>query len=654
MKGPATTGELSCRDIAFVKTRMLTSNRNTEPETGFPPEQCRQMLRRRVRPAHHRRVPRSISLAAATFSLLGFLLVLLGPTRCPAQEVTAWVDKNKATLEDQIVLTVSISGYHHYDADPQLPALPDFEVTEGGSSSRTEIVNGRFRSSREYTFLLTPKREGEFTVGPVVVQSRGRSYQSQPIQVKILPADVQEGESLPAYVTQEVDVHDPYVRQQVVYTFRFFHKNEVLDARWEPPSFQGFWVEDLGREKSYETIQGGERYSVTEIKKALFPTSEGTSEIPPSTLACKIVVRGALGSRSLFEDDFFSSPLLGRTAQAANKTLRTKPIRLEVRPLPADGRPETFQGLVGSFDIEARVSELELHTGDSTTLTVTVSGAGDLRDLVSFPPEEIAGFKVYPDKPSLDLKAEGDLVRSSRVFKKALVPLQEGPLQIPALELVYFDPQRGAYRSTATAPVAVMVAKGEQPDSVHLVQSPGAPGTKSSIQVLGRDILPIHTGLAGADTQVPHGAALLLYLSAFLLPPFAYLATYVVKRRKRMLAGDPLLVRKKAAKKKADGELKRAKKFKDGNEPEFYRQLGRTIKSLVGDKLSLSALAYTQAEIGRCLEEHGLKEDVVQRVQQFLQELEYCQYASSQVEPARRESLLHTAKELVNILDRRL
>jgi hypothetical protein len=217
-------------------------------------------------------------------ALLAVVLVAGAAERASALEVRAWVDKTEATLEDQIFLTVSVSGVRRLPGEPVLPALPEFSVTRGGTSSSTEIVNGSIRTSVEVTYLLAPRRVGTCTIGPVRIEIKGRTFESQPLSVKILPAEA-SAESRPmAFVTQQVDTDSPFAHQQIVYTFRFFRSVQSVEAQWEPPSFQGFWVEDLGKESQYEKIIGGQRYAVTELKKALYPLSEGENRGNPARL----------------------------------------------------------------------------------------------------------------------------------------------------------------------------------------------------------------------------------------------------------------------------------------------------------------------------------------------------------------------------------
>jgi hypothetical protein len=424
------------------------------------------------------------------------LLVAGTAAESGALEVSAWVDKTEATLEDQIFLTVSISGQRRLPSDPILPPLPDFSVTKGGSSSQTRIVNGSISTSVEATYLLVPRRAGSFTIGPVRIEKKGRTYQSQPISVKILPAASSTEERPMAFVTQDVDVRDPYVHQQIVYTFRFLRRVQSAEAQWDPPTFQGFWVEDLGKERQYEKVLNGQRYAVTELKKALYPLSEGPGKIGETRLTCKLVVERGGGQRGM--DSFFGSSFFGGGAQTITKNLGAKPIPLDIRPLPEEGRPEAFEGLVGSFVVQAETGQNRLRVGDSTTLTVTVTGNGNLRDLVELSPANIPGFKVYPDKPSFQVDIQGDTLHGTKVFKKALVPIEHGTLEVPPQEVPYFDPEKGSYQIASTAPIRLTVEENGEKEPLHLVTAGGLPGSKSSIKILGKDILPIHTGLAGA------------------------------------------------------------------------------------------------------------------------------------------------------------
>jgi len=581
------------------------------------------------------------------------LLVAGAAAESGAFEVRAWVDKTEATLEDHIFLTVSISGQRRLPSDPILPPLPDFSVTKGGSSSQTRIVNGSIHTSVEATYLLAPRRAGSFTIGPVRIEKKGRTYQSQPISVKILPAASSTEARPMAFVTQHVDVRDPYVHQQIVYTFRFLRRVRSVEAQWDPPSFQGFWVEDIGKERQYEKVLNGQRYAVTELKKALYPLSEGPAEIGETLLACQLVVPRTGTLRGM--DGFFGSSFFGSRAPTITKNLRAEPIPLDIRPLPEAERPEAFEGLVGSFVVRAETGQNRLRVGDSTTLTVTVTGNGNLRDLVELSPEDMPGFKVYPDKPSFQVDIRGDTLDGTMLLKKALVPLKAGTLEIPPQEVPYFDPEKGSYQIAGTAPIMLTVEEGGEKEPLHLVTSAALPGSKSSIKILGKDILPIHTGLAGARRQAPSGTSLYATLASLLLPPCIFLACYGRKRRQERLETDRHIVRRKGARKKANRLLREAKRrVRQPEDKEYFGELSRSLKGLVGDKLNLNTLACTPVEIERCLLDQRIGEEEAQGTREFLEELEYDQYVSTRLEAGEREARYKKAQKLLAQMDKRL
>ena len=122
------------------------------------------------------------------------------------------------------------------------------------------------------------------------------------------------------------------------------------------------------------------------------------------------------------------------------KVLRTPMIELDVRPLPP--APQTFSGLVGDFDISARVNKGELKVGESATLRLEVAGTGNV-GMISEPRlPPLPYLKVYDDRPGSAIDRSGRLLKGSKSYRKALVPLEPGELTIPALTLTFFDPER--------------------------------------------------------------------------------------------------------------------------------------------------------------------------------------------------------------------
>jgi DNA-dependent RNA polymerase auxiliary subunit epsilon len=602
---------------------------------------------------------RSRACASSAWLLALFVVLLRALPADAAVGLEATVDKTEASLEDQIRLNVSISGVRGLDEPPRLPPLPDFLVQEGGTSTRTEIVNGRISSSVDFSYTLTPRRPGRFTIGPVTVTVKGETYQSDPIAITIHPpekASPDKERTSSAYVTQEVDIPEPYVNQQVIYTFRFFTRLQTVEAHLQAPSFQGFWVEDLGKERQYTRVINGIQYSVTEIKKALFPSKPGPAAVEESLLTCTFLAprKRARGFDSPFDDSFFAGPLFGMQ-ETVTKTLRADPLTLTVRPLPAEGRPENFQGLVGTFQIEAALGQQELKVGDSTTLTVTVRGRGNLRDLADVPTGDLPGVRVYPDNPSFELQQVGDAIEGTKVFKKALVPLEQGRMEIRPLEVSFFDPSSGTYKTARSSPLSLSVLGHPEGEAPRTLEAASPEARKVAVKSLGEDILPIHEAVSAVLPNAAPSAGLPLAIVLCAAPPVVFATTLGIKRRKERLATDRSYARRREARRNARAALGRAKqRIQETGDKEFFRELARSIKGFIGDKANLSTLAMTPAEVEERTKALGLDAEASASVRRLLEELEYCQYVTSPKTPGEREALFKKTKNVLGMLERKL
>ena len=92
--------------------------------------------------------------------LLAFFQFIL--ISCPARadvSVSMRLDRQEATIADSISMAVSISGAGESDSRPVFKGMEDFHITEGGTSSRFEIINGRVNSEIDYTYFLQPKKD---------------------------------------------------------------------------------------------------------------------------------------------------------------------------------------------------------------------------------------------------------------------------------------------------------------------------------------------------------------------------------------------------------------------------------------------------------------------------------------------------------------
>ncbi|MCY3970703.1 MAG: BatD family protein, partial [Acidobacteria bacterium] len=349
------------------------------------------------------------------------------------------VDRNQVALGTQIYMTVRIDGSP--DEPPRLPELPDFRVVSRGQQRSTQIDNFSVSHSTSYNYLLIPTRAGTFDVGAATAVIDGVEVKSQPFRIEVTEAEDQGDErDRDLFVTANASTDQPWQGQQVIYTWRFYSRVPVGQGSIESMEFgNDVVVEDLGEVRQFQTTIDGVQYSVNEVRKALFPQRSGELTLPQTQLRVEVQVEQARRPsrrRSIF-DDF--DDLLGGGGRWVTKYLLTEPLTLDVRPLPP--APQGWNGLVGDFDIQAQLSRRELQVGQSATLEVQVGGTGNVHLLSEPGFPELPTFKIYPDQPDANIDRSGRRLTGRKVFRRALVPLVAGALDIPPIDLVYFDPE---------------------------------------------------------------------------------------------------------------------------------------------------------------------------------------------------------------------
>lgn len=578
-------------------------------------------------------------------------LICLAAATARADGITASVDRTEISLQDTLQLTVTVDGSQ--SAQPALPQLPQFEVHGRGQSTQVHIVNGHMSTSGTYAFELIPRQTGTFTIGAARVVIDGKPYTSEPFTVKVTQAAAAPQETGQLFVTADVSTHDPYVGEQIVFTWRFYRRVRIGNASIAQPNFDGFWVQDLGNQRDYQMAVRGQQYLVTEIRKALFAQEVGPITIPAVNLDCDVVV--ARPGRA--DDPFGGSPfdeMFGRV-QHQNKSLRTAPIQLNVQPLPAP--PPGYSNLVGQFQIHAELSQSQLRVGDSATLNITISGVGNAQNIGDPQLPELAGFKVYDDKPTVTLNNKGDALSGSKLFKKALVPTKAGTLTIPSVTLTYFDPTTKSYQTRNTQPFTLRVSPGADTGGAnHGLAQPGFPQPfgKTDVKLLGDDLLPIykHTdALRGPVSRLRERIAL---GCLFMLPQLIALAIVLWQRRQESLR-DPTARRRRDALSrgiKASGEVKDL--VAKGQIAPAAVRASRGVREYLGDKLGLEGLALTPYDARERLQAQGVAEDLARRVEAVLQRCEAAQYGADLRGKETWGALPNELKTLLNQLDRTL
>ncbi len=587
------------------------------------------------------------------FTLFSIVSVAVpaAPIHAADVTITATVDRSEASLDDYIMLQLSIEGTRD---EPELPDMSAFRIQSRGSSSQVSIINGRMSSRIEYTYMLYPQKTGIFTIGPFTITEKGETFKSNQITLTITKAQQQqEKDTGEIFITAQVDNENPYLNEQIVCTFLFCRRVKVANANLsEQPSFEGFITEDLGKPREYQKVINGQQYVVTEVKKALFPVKTGVLEISPYTLQCDAVVQRSRG-RGGFRDPFFDDSFFGFT-ETVPKTFRTSPVTVMVKPLPAEGKPSDFKNLVGSFTLSSELSKKNMQVGESATLTFTLTGTGNLKSLSSVEIQGLDNFKVYDDKPVFEQSVSGGKVGGKLVIKKALVPLHEGSLTIPQVAVAYFDPASGSYKKAAGSSYVLAVSPSQNRENMNVVSSPAlSESAKREIKVLGQDIMPIHTtheALAGAPTS----PLSLLNIVLFILPIGVFILVFSFRKNREKASADTGAVRARKAYATFTRELASAKKLIHRDDAAFYQAAAKALKDFIGGKLNIAGGALTARELPQVLADAQVPAEACSEAARLLDIFDSAQFGFKKCSAQEKDAAWKALKQVARTLDKKI
>ena len=580
-------------------------------------------------------------------AIIASLLIVFGTAgNAQAQGVTATVDRSTVSVRDRIHLTITVDG--DPQTEPELPKLDAFQVRSQGTSRQIQFVNGRTTSQISFNYLLQPTQQGTFEFGPVEVKIGGELYKSAPFKIRVQADDAPPGNpnNDAIFARASVSNKNPYLGQQIIYTLRLFRRVELSGASVDV-AFDGFTVEELGEQTNFQRVIGGKRYEVHEFRRALFAQEDGKLTIKPGSFTANVVVSAPSRRRFGLFDDFF-----GRR-EVQTREIRSNPIEIDVQPLPP--APSGFSGLVGHFKINAQLSKLDLPAGDSTTLTVTISGAGNVHQISEPEIPKLDQFKVYRDKASSARGNDDTLIRGSRTFRLSLVPLAPGEIEIPGIPLLFFNPDTGKYVTRRSKAKIIQVRPPEGKEDLNLTEFLAPSSGKVAVKVLGDDILPIYTQLDALKTDALSPTTATIWSAGIFAPPLAFFLFSIIRRRKETLLNDEDLRRKRSALRTAQRSLNKLKHHSSTDPQQTIAQATTTLREFLGDQLACSGRALTPQEASTLLEARRVSTETVRELRDLLELAESLQYGApangSQRAPA---EVLGQVNRLVKELNRSL
>ena len=281
--------------------------------------------------------------------------------------------------------------------------------------------SGSFRKEGNHTFFAT-------------VDYHGKTYKSNKITIKVSEENADDEENLgynskdPIFGVIQAKKTTVYEGECVLLKAKVFSRYNIYflegykpfeaDKNAEEHVFQN------QRQVVEETKYNGKNMLTFDYgKQLIFPISTGKCKIRPFEMALRC------------HTSFFDKTITFKSSSAV----------LNVKPLP-DGAPKTFIGGVGQFKLDQLLGKTKLKQGDVFSLTLIVSGLGNLHNINPPVLNLPKGCVVYCDperKEDFQFTEEG--VEGTMTFIYNIQVGSSGKVDFEPQAISYFDPELEKY-----------------------------------------------------------------------------------------------------------------------------------------------------------------------------------------------------------------
>ena len=539
----------------------------------------------------------------------------------------------------------------------QAPTFEGFNVVGGpftSTSSSIQIVNGSVaRSTRNtYTYALQASREGTFRIGAASVTIDGNKVSSEPYEIKVVPDDgshassgggasSSQGQVQQSTSDPQVSGKDLFLRcipskksvcvgDQIVLTYKLYTKVPVSSVSVSKmPSYAGFWTKDIsdnsGKLKQASEYVNGIEYTTAEIQKVIIvPQRSGTLTIDPMSMECIAQIRTERSNRRSMDpfEAFFNDPFFSNNITNVQKELSSQSLSIDVKALPENGKPDSFAGAVGNFKFNSSIDKEELSTNEAVTITLTVSGTGNIELLQMpepvFPPD----FEVYDPKITTSTDAGSQGMTGTKKAEYLAIPRRAGSFNIQPVEFSFYNPSTQTYQTLLSEPYELSVRKGKdsEGDGGGVYAS-----NQEDIKYLGSDVRHIMND--GTKLKPKHSGffASSVYFAILLGLLVVFIALLFILKKRAELAKDTAANRNRKADKVARGRLKNAyQHLKAKDQEKFYVEMSQALWGYIADKLGIERSKLSMDTVSETMKEKNVPDELTQ---QFVDTLNYCEFA---------------------------
>ena len=293
------------------------------------------------------------------FILLISLIAMTLPVLAQQKNIEITLDNTEISLGASIRMDMVFDDAEDMPA-PTMPEIKGLKISYLRSTDMISRMDGKIRRGRRHTYLIMPETTGVFTIGPFDFAYKGTEYVSKKIDIRITSGLSRPTELKPEIVSEEEfrakenaffimasDKDRVYVNEPFQIAAALYYKDiQVSDIEYPVLVHKGLSTGEFkAPQASHKQIKGYD-YRIITFKNTAFAIRPGDLKLGPAKISCSMYVADASRSTGLAADS---------SQKKVSLRLESTPRNIIVLPLPQGGKPESFKGAVGDFQLSLDV-----------------------------------------------------------------------------------------------------------------------------------------------------------------------------------------------------------------------------------------------------------------------------------------------------------
>ncbi|GAA3644308.1 BatD family protein [Flavivirga jejuensis] len=554
---------------------------------------------------------------------ISILLILTASIASAQVKFEAKVSKQKLGINERLRVDFEMNKDGD-NFDP--PNFSNFNVVGPTQSVSNSWINGVRTYKKTYSYFLTPKKRGNFTIKQATISIGGEIYKTLPINIQVTaavdkpndPNDVSSIASENIHLVAEVSKSNPYLNEAITVVYKLYVSPTIAVDNWneiDSPRYNDFWSQNINTQgqKVQNGTFNGKDYRFLVLRKAvLYPQKTGKLNIEP--LSLDIVLRVPSNRRDIFGSRLMTR--VNKTVSAGNKTI-------QVKPLPEAGKPVDFAGAVGNFKLDVVTSKKVLDASESFQIKVAVKGNGNLK-LFKLPKISLpSSLEVYEPEHKEEVKTNLSGMRGTVSDSYTVVPQYKGKYPIPSISFSYFDLKTESYKRLSSDEIIIDVLNGPTNNASGTSDGNAVNNGKQRVVLNNDQFAFIKTKTSFISTKSVHFFKTNLFWSLLLLPFLAIPLAIVVRNKKANRDADVYGNRIRKADKLAKKYLSNAKKSL-GKKEAFYIALEKALHNYLKARLHIETNDLSKDKVNSLLKEKHVDDKTLK---DFIAIVENCELA---------------------------